>query len=241
MNPLESLRFPRRHGPYARPKQQQSLAISTHLLSAFGSGPGRYDLEFVRNRFDWVCTRAFKPRSPGLVIYRGCTTHANIQCNATRLTHPTVLPIGGWGWFLRHGEHPPVVGHDGATFGQCCALTLVPEQNLALAVQTNCLKGAVLKTVFKDVMTTLAGITLTPVVPQTEPIDSAIDLDSFTGTYDSFDGIITISLKNNTLVATREDKVQPSPPENWQLKPVDAHTVVVYSAQGESQGNLVFY
>ena len=161
-----------------------------------------------------------------------------MQTSSVKLPENSPGSVTDWGlgWCLMDGGRNPIVGHDGATFGQCCLVNMLPEQGLIFSVQTNCTQGSVLKTVFNDVMATLANIRFTPA----EPSESLLNPDSVVGTYDSFDAIITVSLNGSELIAIRKDKVLGLPDETWNLKSIDENAMAVYSKNGERIDNIVF-
>lgn len=88
----------------------------------------------------------------------------------------------GLSWFIRDAEGVNIVNHGGATNGQIAGLYFIPEQQLALAVLTNCEEGrAITGTALKQALKVFLGIDL--VVP--EPIETPeADLAEYVGNYE---------------------------------------------------------
>jgi|GEM_PF-842831 len=149
---------------------------------------------------------------------------------------PSFVSAWGLGWFTLGGADCPVIGHDGGTIGQSCILRLVPKRNCAFVVQTNCSNNNVLKIIAADLLSSLTGIYL----GYPEHSGPKMPTDSIIGTYDSFDGKITVSLSEQGLVAIREDKVTPFGEERWGLEVIDSKTAMAYSEKGECEGSLIF-
>lgn len=162
-----------------------------------------------------------------------------MQCpsvNLPALSSPFVTDWG-LGWFIANGQHNPVIGHDGATFGQSCVLRMVPCQNFAYVAQMNCHEKLSLNSICNESLATLLNISFKPPIIIKEPID----INSLTGTYDSFDGTITISTRGSELIGSRVDKVSPSAQiENWSLRAIGEDTLAVFSEKSEYEGNITF-
>lgn len=172
-----------------------------------------------------ICNRSDKHWLSAKAVQQMQTSNVELPPHS-----PMFMTDVGLGWFMTNNQYTPVIGHDGATLGQASILRLVPEQQFAFAIQTNCLKAAPGKAVFDDLLATLTDIQFT----QAEPIGIVLDPNTIIGTYDSFDGTITISLTDGgELVATRKDKVLLSSSQKWVLRAIDTKTVALYSEQGE--------
>lgn len=149
---------------------------------------------------------------------------------------PQCVTDWGLGWFLINAGATPVIGHDGGTFGQSAMLRLVPEQDLAIALQTNGSKPAILSPLCADLLVGLAGIHLAP----PEANGELVNPEQVAGVYESFDSVIEVRLVDRELVATLTDKIQLGPAKTLILKSLTPDAFAAYDEQGRQSSTAVF-
>lgn len=150
---------------------------------------------------------------------------------------PPGHPIGGFGlgWALSTWDGERVIGHNGGTLGQLSNLSVMPERRLAVAILTNGPTGAALaRDVWRDLFGELAGIEPpAPVAPaDTSPVVD-LDLDRYTGTYDTIGARTEVTVEDGGLTARvlplfnlDPDTDVADPPPALPLIPLDETTFV---------------
>ena len=112
-----------------------------------------------------------------------CINNANATSSYKTAIVPAIggLPIGGLGWQLVQNKGTPVLCHSGSTWGQCAMLFVLPEQNIAIAIQQNATNSISLGAIATELMQEVAGIDISPEPIKDEPV-IASELHALTGT-----------------------------------------------------------
>jgi CubicO group peptidase (beta-lactamase class C family) len=147
----------------------------------------------------------------------------------------------GLGWGLSHYTDTDsyVFGHAGATHGFMSTLQVFPQQQSAFAVLLNASKPAALNAVMKDLCKAVADVDLT----EPEPSEFCGDIDTLkgiTGKYESFDTIADVVIRDGRLKAHIVYKIDPLPPLDLVLTPVDGNCFAAYTEDGKRIKNLAF-
>jgi len=144
-----------------------------------------------------------------------------------------------WGKSIFKQSGAVMIGHNGATLGFESMLRLIPEQNLAFAVLANCVEPGVMANIGEELMLTLTGIDLEEPEP-TECTTQSTTLDQFTGCYESFNSVYTVTLNDDYLVATLIYKIDPVPPLTLKLIPIREGIFATYGEDGKRLANIAF-
>ena len=148
----------------------------------------------------------------------------------------------GLGWAILDYKNGTAIGHDGTTFGQHAFFRLVPEKDFAVALLTNCDRGVkVYKELFPEFFSQLLEID-TLAVDDPKPV--RLDLDRYTGRYETIAGIFDVHLKKGSLYGTITAKSLPeelSPPQTFSLEPVDQDCFLLTDlSDPESRDHITF-
>jgi hypothetical protein len=109
----------------------------------------------------------------------------------------------GLGWILFDWDGLKLIGHDGGTLGQQAYLRIVPEENFAVALLTNCLTSAPLyKALFDEIFSTKFGVHLPKLPAAVESHD--LDLTNLTGVYQRENVRIEIDVSGDDPVVSIE-------------------------------------
>ena len=136
--------------------------------------------------------------------------------------------IHGWldawclGWARFDWDGGPVWGWDGLTSGHRAVLRLVPEQNGAAVLLTNCGTGrALYRSIFPDIMEAWFGVHLPPL--RLEPSGGAAgDLSRFAGVYAWPDLLWEVTATDTSLIFERGDRTVEGLPVDERTFLVDA-------------------
>jgi CubicO group peptidase (beta-lactamase class C family) len=145
----------------------------------------------------------------------------------------------GWGPSHYTDTDSHTFGHAGATHGFMSVLQVFPKQQAAYAVLLNASKPAALNAAVKDLCQAVAGIDLT----EPEPPEFSGDMSSLqrvTGKYESFDTVAEIVIRDGKLKAHIVYKIDPLPPLDLLLTPIDSNCFAAYTEEGKRTKNLAF-
>ena len=149
----------------------------------------------------------------------------------------------GLGWAKMHytASNRKTLSHSGATLGFLSMLQLIPEQNAAFAVLINGFKPAAISAITRDLLQAVAGIDNREPEPPSDTVCAAADLQTYVGRYDSLDTSVTVSQQGEGLVARVVYHIDPLPPADLRLVPVDKRAAfAVYTPEGVRGNNLAF-
>jgi len=145
----------------------------------------------------------------------------------------------GWGKSVFKQGGTTMISHNGATLGFESMLRLIPELNLAFAILVNGVEPGVMANIGGELMTALTGINL----KEPEPAERAAqgtDLDQFTGRYESFNSVYTVTLNDDHLVATLLYKIDPVPALKLNLIPIGEGVFATYGEDDQRLANIAF-
>jgi CubicO group peptidase (beta-lactamase class C family) len=147
----------------------------------------------------------------------------------------------GLGWGLSHytDTNSCTFGHNGATHGFMSTLQVFPQQQTAFAVLLNASKPAALSTAVEALCKAVADIDLT----EPEPSEFSGDIESLkgiTGKYESFDTVADVVIRDGKLKAHIVYKIDPLPPLDLVLTPIDGNCFATYTEDGKRLKNLAF-
>jgi len=147
----------------------------------------------------------------------------------------------GLGWALSQytSNGTTVVGHAGATIGFLAMLQLVPAHNAAFAVQLNGFRPAALEAITNALLQSVAGVDAQEPPPPSIPVNP-VALQRYIGHYESFDAAIDVASGNDGLTAHIVYKIDPLPPLDLTLKPVEGNCFATYLPNGDRGRNLAF-
>jgi CubicO group peptidase (beta-lactamase class C family) len=121
------------------------------------------------------------------------------------------IPIYGWldswclGWARFDWEGGPVWGWDGLVNGERSVLRIVPRQQAAVVLMTNCSTGrAMYRSLFADLMPSLCGISVPP-LSLDAAAGAAGDLSRFVGSYAWPDRQVEVTVTADSLLISSED------------------------------------
>ncbi|MDC0003324.1 beta-lactamase family protein [Porticoccaceae bacterium] len=175
-------------------------------------------------------------------------SEASVKAMQTaQITLPNVSQIGdkqaglGWGKMYYTSAGTETIAHSGATLGFLSMLQIIPEQNAAFAVLTNGFKPAASNAITRDLLQVVAGIDNREPEPPSDISRTPEDLQTFVGRYDSLDTSVTITQQNEGLVAHVVYHIDPLPPVDLTLVPVDNEgCFAVYTPEGVRGSNVTF-
>jgi CubicO group peptidase (beta-lactamase class C family) len=147
----------------------------------------------------------------------------------------------GLGWGVSHYTDTDsyTFGHAGATHGFMSMLQVFPKQQAAFAVLLNARKAAAFEAAVEDLVKAVADIDIT----EPEPSEFSGDIDSLkgiTGKYESFDTVADVMIGDGKLKAHIVYKIDPLPPLDLVLTPVDGNCFAAYTEDGKRIKNLAF-
>jgi len=146
----------------------------------------------------------------------------------------------GLGWGLRdyNKEGLRVVRHNGGTHGFEATLQFMPEKNIAFVALMNGVSPSALAAVSADLLGALTGVGLTE--PEPDSILPPEQLQDYVGVYESFDTVITVTIKDQALYVRIEYKHDPLPTAHLNLRHVEASCFATYSSDDQRGNNIIF-
>ena len=147
----------------------------------------------------------------------------------------------GLGWELAHYKAQPLrtVSHAGATTGSLAMLQLIPEKNAAFAILINEYTPAALDAITADCLKAIVGLDFTePDPPELSVGTDDIVLSHYVGRYESLDSLVDIKEYGNQLIANVIYKLDPLPPMDLLLKPIDSSIFATYLPDGTRGKNI---
>ena len=146
----------------------------------------------------------------------------------------------GLGWAIREysQEGMRVVGHTGGTRGFYSNLQLVPEKNIAFVALMNAVSPSAMAAVTADLLCALTDVSVEE--PEPDSVLPQTQLSHYVGLYESFNTIITVNIKENTLHINIVYKHDPLPPLDLTLRHIEEGLFAAYTPSGERGGNISF-
>ncbi len=152
----------------------------------------------------------------------------------------------GLGWLLAdynsgnkgNNDKPRVISHTGGTMGFLSVLHLIPEQDTAFAVLINGFDVAALDKISRDLFARLTHINLQEPEPPSR-FDPLL-YQHCVGHYESSDAAVQVFIADQQLQARFTYKLDPLPPENLILRPVEEACFATYLASGDRGANITF-
>lgn len=147
----------------------------------------------------------------------------------------------GLGWSLQDYRQAQqrVYGHTGATQGFYAVLRVLPEKNLAFVILINASQPSAMPALSNDLLQSLAGFHA-----KEPPLETGGALTpaqkALAGRYESFDKVITIEAADDHLRAHMVYNIDPLPPTDLSLFPIEPYCFGVLDQAGKRQANLVF-
>lgn len=148
----------------------------------------------------------------------------------------------GLGWHLLKNRTSKTgfLSHFGATSGSLAALQVFPEQQAAFAILMNGFKSAAIKKLSLDMTHILLGEDMREPSPSPATV-SLQRLRQVVGDYECLDSLIQVRLDNdNKLSAHIVMKIDPVPPADVSLIPLDENCFAMLGKEGRHDGNLAF-
>jgi CubicO group peptidase (beta-lactamase class C family) len=144
-----------------------------------------------------------------------------------------------WGKSVFKQSGTTMVSHNGATLGFESMLRLIPELDLAFGVLVNGVEPGMIANIGGELLTALTGIDAKEPEPA-EHSTQETDLGRFTGRYESFNSIYTVTLNDDRLVATLLYKIDPVPPLILKLVSIGKNVFATYQEDDQRLANIAF-
>lgn len=186
----------------------------------------------------------------GVQVLSGASVAAMLQPQLRHRDNAPSPTDQGLGWWL---PRPRVAEHGGGAPGTVAMLTIVPDQQLTVAVLTNADEGARLTRLLLDpLLSDLAQVPPTPALPVPDAHTRVADPAHYQGRYanrqtsvdidaDS-DGRLwqTKQLQNDELVMARRAGFETTL-DRHELRPIGSDTFVRVGSTGRSAGTITFF
>lgn len=147
----------------------------------------------------------------------------------------------GLGWMINnfHQDSRCVYWHSGGTDGSLSMLQIIPEANIAFAVLMNGLDNATMATVNRTLLADLTGLMLNE--PDEPSSDQTLEQQQWVcGQYESMYTTMQVARQGEHLSLTLSHKIEPLPPEHYQLRHVEENRFAMYTDEGKRGATLVF-
>ncbi|MCT2531957.1 beta-lactamase family protein [SAR92 clade bacterium H231] len=145
----------------------------------------------------------------------------------------------GWGLATYSGGNIKTISHAGATCGSLAMLQILPEQNAAFAILMNGFKPAAMDAITADCLKVIAGLDSTePEPPELSVATDNILPSHYVGCYESLDSLAEIKQRDDQLMAHVVYKIDPLPPMDLVLRPIDASIFATYLPDGTRGKNI---
>lgn len=144
----------------------------------------------------------------------------------------------GLGWQLSQVGSTVIVGHGGNVTGQNAMLRFLPEQDIVFAICQNIVNENLLTEISQYLLAELAGITAPDLDPETA--FQSDNLQRFTGTYNSIDASLIVSMVDGELRIDVEPRRSSFLPYRLRLQSSNEQSFLAYTQEGERAANVVF-
>ena len=238
VEPAEAIRFRFAMG-HVYEGNKYRLSDSTYLplgLAPVGSTPTMSATDLI------TFARAHLNHGLGQSGQRWLSEEAIAAMQTPQIRLPAVSQIceksAGLGWALAdfNDNHTRVISHAGATCGSLAMLQIIPQHNTAFAILINGFRPAALDAITADCLQAVSGLDLTE--PEPSNISTIEDLSAYAGRYESLDSIVEIKLMGQTFTAQVRYKIDPLPPAELMLRPIDKTIFAAYLPDGSRAKNI---